>query len=99
MSMQLITAAGLLSIWPRNGIVSKLAQMLLDAGAHVEAEDAHGNTPLARAVFVSKGRGEMIQLLLARGADGDHANRHGVTPLAMARDRDTDDVARFFDST
>ena len=46
-----------------------IAQLLLGAGASVDAEDVHGNTPLWRAVFESRGRGEIIGLLLRAGAD------------------------------
>jgi uncharacterized protein len=76
----------------------ELARVLLDAGAAIESEDAHGNTPLWRAVFVSKGRGEMITFLLARGADRNHSNRHGVSPQSLAETIATSDVAQFFRS-
>jgi len=61
-----------------------IAQKLLQAGAPVDATDAHGNTPLFRAVFESKGRGEMIKFLLEAGADQDRSNNHGTSPAALA---------------
>jgi ankyrin repeat protein len=45
------------------------AQLLIDGGADVSAQDIPGNTPLWRAVFDSRGRGQMIQQLLSAGAD------------------------------
>ena len=61
-----------------------VANALIAAGAAVDAVDSHGNTPLFRAVFESKGRGEMIQVLLKHGADRARMNNHGVSALALA---------------
>ena len=72
-----------------------VAEMLISAGADVEAEDVFGNTPLWRAVFVSRGRGEMIQLLRKYGADILHSNRSGVSPLSLATTIANYDVARW----
>jgi ankyrin repeat protein len=68
----------------------------LDAGAPVDSEDIHGNTPLNRAVFESRGRGEIIQLLRARGADPLLENSHGVSPLGLAHTIANFDVRQFF---
>jgi uncharacterized protein len=72
-----------------------VAKMLLKAGAVVDATDGYGNTPLSRAVFESKGRGEMIKLLLAHGADKKRNNNHGVSPEDLARSIANYDVAKF----
>jgi uncharacterized protein len=72
-----------------------LAKMLLHAGASVDSEDSDGNTPLFRAVFESRGRGEMIRLLIAHGADASHANRYGVTPASLAATIANYDVAQW----
>jgi len=61
-----------------------VASVLLEAGARVDAVDEHGNTPLFRAVFESRGRGEAIMLLLRFGADASRKNAHGVSPLELA---------------
>ena len=53
---------------------------LLAGGAKIDVPDKFGNTPLARAVFESKGRGEVIQLLIKAGADKNHKNSSGVSP-------------------
>ena len=73
-----------------------VAELLLRAGAAVDSEDAHGNTPLSRAVFESRGRGEMIHLLRQHGADSSHANRHGVSPAGLAATIANYDVTTWF---
>lgn len=72
------------------------ASLLVDSGALVDARDSHGNTPLFRAVFNSRGSGEVIQLLRKHGADPYAKNNHGVTPLGLARTIGNYDVAQFF---
>lgn len=71
------------------------AKALLESGAPVDAKDVFGNTPLAKAVFMSKGKGEVIRLLLAHGADKTHKNNHGVSPEDLATKIANYDVARF----
>jgi ankyrin repeat protein len=56
------------------------AKLLLANAAIVDMQDEHGNTPLWRAVFDSRNRGEVIALLLAAGADKKLKNRHCVSP-------------------
>lgn len=73
-----------------------VAQLLLDSGAHIDAANAHGNTPLFVAVFNSRGDGEMIDLLRKNGADPYARNSHGQTPVGLARLIDNYDVAKFF---
>jgi ankyrin repeat protein len=73
-----------------------VATKLLEAGAEVDAQDAHGNTPLLRAVFDSRGRGEVIQLLRRRGADPHRTNYHGVSPVQLAETIANYPVAQFF---
>lgn len=72
------------------------AKVLLDHGVTVDLQDQYGNTPLLRAVFESKGEGEMIALLLACGADPDLANTHDVSPRSLANTIANHDVARWF---
>jgi ankyrin repeat protein len=73
----------------------EIARLLLEAGASVDPQDVHGNTPLWRAVFSSRGRGDMIGLLLARGADRHLKNKSGVSPYELSRTIGNYDVARF----
>jgi ankyrin repeat protein len=72
-----------------------LAKLLLDHGAAVDAQDSHGNTSLFRAVFDSKGRGDMILLLLAHSADKYLQNKHGVSPEELANSIANFDVGKF----
>jgi uncharacterized protein len=51
------------------------AQRLIESGANPNAQDNHGNTPLWRAVFESRGRGDMIKILLSAGADKTLKNK------------------------
>lgn len=74
----------------------ELAALLIGLGAKVEAEDNHGNTPLGRAVFESKGRGELISILLKAGADRNHRNKHGKTPMDLATLIANYNIAQFF---
>lgn len=73
------------------------AELLLDAGAEIDAVDSHGNTPLLKAVYNSRGAGELIRLLRARGADPYRENNHGVSPVSLARNIGNFDVAQFFE--
>jgi ankyrin repeat protein len=75
---------------------AETAQALVDAGAPVDAADEHGNTPLWKAVFASKGKGDLIALLRAAGADPNRANRYGTSPLELARRIGNYDVAQHF---
>lgn len=63
----------------------EIAKLLIEAGAEIDAQDSHGNTPLMKAVFNSKGQGDMILLLRQHGADPYKSNKHSQTPLGLAR--------------
>lgn len=69
---------------------------LLECGAKVDLKDSNGNTALFRAVFNSKGAGEIISLLLAAGSDPDQDNEHGFSPRKLADTIGNYDVAQFF---
>jgi uncharacterized protein len=73
-----------------------VVQELLKAGAAVDPRDSLGNTPLAKAVFNSRGNGEIILLLRAGGADATASNSHGVSTLKLARTIANYDVRQFF---
>jgi uncharacterized protein len=74
-----------------------VASQLLSAGAEVDPPESHGNTPLSKAVFNSKGDGKLITLLREAGADPFRKNNHGVSPVGLARMIANYDVAKFFD--
>jgi ankyrin repeat protein len=60
-------------------------------------QDMHGNTALWRAVYESRGRGEMIRILCAHGADKNLRNKNAVSPEELARTIANYDVMQFFD--
>ena len=70
----------------------ELIELLLDAGADVNAPTARGNTPLHIAAF--KGYTGIVTLLLARGADRTARNAAGQTPEALARQFKKEETAR-----
>lgn len=72
------------------------AELLLNAGAQIDPQDSHGNTPLFRAVFNSRGRGDVILLLLKHGANRLLANKSGVSALDLAETIGNYDTKQFF---
>ncbi len=58
---------------------TKVAKILLAAGADVNAKNKHGQTPLHEAA--GYGRAEIVKLLLKAGAKVNAKNRWGETPL------------------
>jgi uncharacterized protein len=74
----------------------EIAQILISRGASVDAQDCNGNSPLARAVFSSCGKGGMIGLLRRNGANPNLMNNYGVSPLKLAMQIANYDVKRFF---
>ncbi|RKR85611.1 ankyrin repeat protein [Mucilaginibacter gracilis] len=71
--------------------------LLIEKGANVETKDDYGNTALWRAVFASKGNGEIIKLLLAKGANPDNENDSGISPLGLANKIANYNIVQFFD--
>jgi ankyrin repeat protein len=57
--------------------------LLIESGAKIDVKDSYGNTPLFRAIFSSKGRGEVIKILLKRGANPNSKNENGVSPYDL----------------
>lgn len=72
-------------------------ERFVQAGAETDAMDAFGNTPLARAVFASKGNNAAVKALLAAGANPDKANKSGVSPRTLANSISNYDVASAFE--
>lgn len=73
----------------------KTVGSLLRRGAQIDPQDHDGNTPLHKAIFNSRGRGEVISLLLAHKANRNLKNKHGVSPLELANKIANFDVAKF----
>jgi ankyrin repeat protein len=60
----------------------ELIEILLTAGANIDAPNIDGRTPLHYAAF--HGSKEIIKILLAAGANIDATDINGVTPLYLA---------------
>jgi len=54
------------------------------AGAFIDPQDVHGNTPLWRAVFNFREAPETIIALVSGGADVNVPNHSGITPRVLA---------------
>ena len=61
-----------------------VAQLLLEEGASVDAQNEHGMTPLHKQVIW--GRIAIVRLLLEAGADVNVRDERGWTPLAWVAD-------------
>ena len=64
-----------------SGEVDELTRLFAN-GAHVNARNKHGTTPLMRAA--SEGQSQMVRALLQRGADPNLARNDKFTALALA---------------
>ena len=64
---------------------AEMLQLLIDAGADMEATDIKGNTSLHEAVFFE--RTKAVRVLLDKGADVKAVNKNGDTPLHIAASR------------
>lgn len=73
----------------------EIAALLLDNRAFVDIQDNYGNTPLWRAVFNSRGRGELAIILIRAGANKNHRNKNRKSPLDLAKNIANYDVAQF----
>jgi ankyrin repeat protein len=71
---------------------ARCAQLLIDAGAKLEAKDEHGRTPLYRAVC--NDRLAVASTLLANGALVDSARQNGYTPLMSAAENGRSEMVR-----
>jgi uncharacterized protein len=76
----------------------EIVEALIEGGSVVDARDAHGNTPLWRAIFASEGEGDLIRLLKRSGADPELKNGSGVSPRDLAGRIANYDLARFLES-
>lgn len=79
-----------------NEYFTSICELLINEGADVNARDSYGNTVIWRAVFASKGRGEIISLLLQNGADPLLKNDTGISALDLANTIANYDINQFF---
>lgn len=63
----------------------EIVKILLDNGAVVDSVDAHGNTPLWRAVMSFNGDESSIYELLKFGANPEKENNSGISPRSLAQ--------------
>ena len=70
----------------------EIVELLLSRGAHINAKDGDGNTPLHLSAV--HGRKEVIDILLAKGADTHAKNKAGQTPDQATRHKDIADEIR-----
>jgi ankyrin repeat protein len=66
--------------------------IILDAGADINALDAHGQTALMNAAH--KGQTEIVRLLAKRGANLNHTAKFGLSALMLAVIADHPEVVR-----
>lgn len=65
----------------------EMVEMLLEAGARVDATDARGWTPLFKALFnyeQNRGFPDVVNTLIDAGADIEHQVAYGTRPLMIA---------------
>lgn len=64
-----------------------MVEMLIEAGAKVDATDARGWTPLMKALFnyeLNRGFPDVVSALIDAGADIEHQVSYGTRPLMIA---------------
>ena len=64
----------------------KAAQLLLNAGAEIDAADANGYTPLHEAIIL--GHANFVAFLVSKGASISCRNQDGDTALELAEGND-----------
>jgi ankyrin repeat protein len=72
-------------------------EVLMEHGAHVDAEDHSGSTPLHEAAKV--GSSVMVSELLECGARQNAQNRQGKTPLDLALSKKHREVVEYLGGT
>jgi ankyrin repeat protein/Tfp pilus assembly protein PilP len=72
----------------------KVAEQLITAGADVNLRDAHGRTPIERALW--EDHGSIVTLLVSKGTDLKTWNEIGLTPFTLAAYYGRIDAVRLF---
>jgi ankyrin repeat protein len=73
----------------------EISNLLIEKGVEVNSKDNFGNTIIWRAVFTSKGRGEIIESLLNHGANPLIKNDSDISALELAKTIGNYDVKQF----
>jgi len=76
-----------------------ITKSLVKANATINAKDSYGNTVIWRAVFASKGRGEIIEFLLENKADPSIKNDSGISAKNLANTIGNYNIKQFFDTS
>jgi len=71
---------------------AKMADLLIKAGADVNAETSGGYTPLI--IAAGRGKTDVVQVLLDAGANVDMRGESGKTALHLAEEREYKDTAK-----
>jgi len=69
-----------------------ICNILIDAGAEINACDHSGNTPLHLTVQGYGAKIPVIETLIKRGADVNATNEDGFTPLLLAKRLENDEL-------
>lgn len=70
----------------------EIANLLLQNGAELNAQDDNGETPLIAAV--TRGQKALVELLLEKGADANIRNAKGETPFDIANSANRSDLSQ-----
>ncbi len=70
-------------------------EILVANGAEINAQDEFGNSVIWRAVFNSKGRGDVLIYLVRNGADVTLKNKSGTSALDLANRISNYEIAPF----
>ncbi|SFS73211.1 ankyrin repeat domain-containing protein [Paenibacillus sp. BC26] len=73
-----------------------IVRLLLKYNTEINIKDIHGNNSLFKAVFNSRGNGEIIKLLIMNGADQHSKNNYDVSPLDLAKTIGNYEVSKYF---
>lgn len=79
-----------------NEYLIEITKLLIENGASINAKDSYGNNVIWRAVFASRGRGDLIEFLLKNGANANELNDSGISARNLAERIGNYDVFQFF---
>ena len=92
MNMKIKTIIAALALCAAGNGNAHIVQMLLKAGADVNADNDYYDTALLWATNTKAPSAEVVKLLLEAGADVNAMNEYGYTAHRYAEERDAADV-------